>query len=79
MKALAVGLAIAASAGSAPPPSRHPDLADGALAHRAGMRRFTPVTGFWGLSRSTPPTRRATSCTSTSSWRPATVRTRCTY
>jgi hypothetical protein len=22
-----------------------------ALAHRAGMRRFTPVTGIWGLSR----------------------------
>src|SRR3954454_8924419 len=21
------------------------------LAHRAGMRRFTPVTGIWGLSR----------------------------
>jgi beta-lactamase family protein len=139
MKALAVGLAIAATAGSTPPPGWHPDLADAiryaqhrrgeiafavrtpggawgwhqdeifpsasvlkamllvayldlpsvqgrplrppdrallapmirrsdnaaagrvlgivgpgrlrALAHRAGMRRFTPVTGIWGLSR----------------------------
>ena len=24
-----------------------------ALAHRAGMRRFTPATGIWGLSRIT--------------------------
>jgi Beta-lactamase enzyme family len=139
VKALAVGLAIAATAGSTPPPGWHPDLADAiryaqhrhgeiafsvrtpggawgwhqseifpsasvlkamllvayldlpsvqgrplrppdrallapmiqrsdnaaagrvlglvgpgrlrALAHRAGMRRFTPVTGIWGLSR----------------------------
>ena len=46
------------------------------LAHRAGMRRFTPVTGIWGLAASTPPIRRATCCRSTRSWPHVTATTR---
>jgi len=53
VKALAVGLAIAATAGSTPAVRQRrggtPRLR--ALAHRAAMRRFWPVTGIWGLSR----------------------------
>jgi len=53
VKALAVGLAIPATAGSTPAVRQRrggtPRLR--ALAHRAAMRRFWPVTGIWGLSR----------------------------
>ena len=52
MKALALSLAIAATAGSTPPPSWHPDLADAIryAQHRHGEIAFAVLTpgGAWG-------------------------------
>ena len=56
MKALAVGLALAATAGSAPPPNWHPGLADAIryAQHRHGEIAFAGRTpgGAWGWHQS---------------------------